>query len=148
MLATQGYLGFTVSIFFILGLIAAAYSSADSALTALTTSFCIDFLSIEDREKSKQKNIRKAVHLGMSFTLFVVIMIFSLLNDESVISSLFKAAGYTYGPLLGMFAFGLMNPHPIKDRYVPIISIISPILCFVLSQNSESWLNGYKFGFE
>lgn len=148
LLATQGYLSFTVSVFFILGLIAAAYSSADSALTALTTSFCIDFLSIEDKEEVRQKSLRKLVHIGMSFMLFVVIMIFSILNDESVISSLFKAAGYTYGPLLGMFAFGLMNKQPVKDKFVPIISIISPILCFVLSQNSEEWLNGYKFGFE
>ena len=98
-----------VGLFFLLGLIAAAYSSADSALTALTTSFCVDFLAIEKKEASKQISIRKRSHILFSVILFLVILIFKLINDESVISALFKVAGYTYGPLLGMYAFGLFT---------------------------------------
>ena len=104
-----------VGLFFLLGLIAAAYSSADSALTALTTSFCVDFLAIEKKEASKQISIRKRSHILFSVILFLVILIFKLINDESVISALFKVAGYTYGLLLGMYAFGLSDKWKIKD---------------------------------
>lgn len=134
--------------FFILGLIAAAYSSADSALTALTTSVCIDFLDIKSKEKKLQSKIRKTVHVGMSLVIYVVIVIFNLINDESVISALFTVAGYTYGPLLGMYAFGLFTKRNVKDAAVPWISLVSPILCYILHINSEDWLNGYVFGFE
>lgn len=147
-LALSGGLGTTVAVLFILGLIAAAYSSADSALTALTTSVCVDFLSIDKKETALALKLRKRVHVLMSLLLYVVIMLFSLISDESVVSSLFKAAGYTYGPLLGLYAFGLLHKHAVNDRLVPFICILSPLLTYLLQSNSEAWLNGYKFGFE
>lgn len=135
-------------IFFILGLVAAAYSSADSALTALTTSVCIDFLDINNKTEKLKVKLRKQVHLIVSFALFLVILIFNLINDESVISSLFKAAGYTYGPLLGLYAFGLITKRSVKDKFVPIICITSPIISFLLNAYSVELFNGYKFNFE
>jgi len=147
-IASQGYLSPVVGIFFILGLIAAAYSSADSALTALTTSFCVDFLNIDKREKQLSKLIRKKVHIVISVLLIVVILIFNAVNDESVISAIFTVAGYTYGPLLGMYAFGLFSRFKVRDNLVPVVCLLSPVVCYVLSVNSEEWFNGFKFGFE
>jgi Na+/proline symporter len=135
-------------VFFILGLVAAAYSSADSALTALTTSVCVDFLDVKNKDESVSVKLRKKVHVIVSFILFIVILGFDMINDESVISSLFKAAGYTYGPLLGLYAFGLILKRKVRDNLVPIICILSPIVCFVLNSYSETIFNGYKFGFE
>ncbi|MCC5929720.1 MAG: sodium:solute symporter [Cyclobacteriaceae bacterium] len=135
-------------VFFILGIIAAAYSSADSALTALTTSFCVDFLQFERKEEALRKRTRIVVHIGFSFLVLVVIMIFKALNDESVINSLFKIAGYTYGPLLGLFSYGLFTKKPLRDKWVPLVCTISIIMSYLLNLNSEQWLNGYKFGFE
>jgi len=138
-----------VGIFFMLGLVAAAYSSADSALTALTTSFCIDFLGLNKKENGGSKQTRTYVHIAFSFILFLVILGFNLINDTSVISSLFKAAGYTYGPLLGMFAFGIFTKRKVADNYnIILICIISPLLCYLINNNSAEWFNGYKFGFE
>jgi len=131
---------------FILGLIAAAYSSADSALTALTTSFCVDFLGF--REDSNRIKTRYLVHVGFSLLLFSTIIVFRLLNNESVINSLFKLAGYTYGPLLGLYSFGLFTRLKIKDPWVPLIAFFSPILCGILSLKSKQWFGGYEFGFE
>ena len=139
-------LGFLTSVIFILGIIAAAYSSADSALTSLTTSFCIDFLDIEKRKNKKRT--RLLVHIGFSVLLFIVILIFNEINDESVINSIFKAAGYTYGPLLGLFSFGIFTKYKIKDRFVFLICIISPIISYLVNIYSEQLLFGYKFGFE
>lgn len=133
---------------FILGITAAAYSSADSALTSLTTSFCVDVLNFKDQEESYKKKTRIKVHVGFSILLFIVIMIFSIINDESVITSLFKAAGYTYGPLLGLFAFGMFTTRNIKDKWTPLITLVSPLLSYIINLNSEAWLGGYKFGFE
>lgn len=147
-LALKGHLGIVAAFFFILGLIAAAYSSADSALTALTTSVCIDLLNIEKKEEHTASRLRKKVHVLMSFVLFIIIMLFSLINDENVISSLFKAAGYTYGPLLGLYAFGMLTQKKIYDAAVPVLSLIAPILTYVLQLNSAAWFNGYEFGFE
>ena len=144
-IATQ-HLSVFAGIFFILGLIAAAYSSADSALTALTTSVCVDFLNIKNKKNGTK--IRKNVHILVSFVLFIVILIFNALNDESVISSLFKAAGYTYGPLLGLYAFGIFLTSKIKDKFVPIICVLAPIISFFLNKYSVQLFNGYKFGFE
>ncbi|MCB0402282.1 MAG: sodium:solute symporter [Flavobacteriales bacterium] len=146
-IATQ-HLSGAAAIFFVLGLIAAAYSSADSALTALTTSVCIDFLDIEKKEERQKTRIRKRVHVLVSLVLFVVILLFSTINNESVISDLFKAATYTYGPLLGLYAFGLIMKRGVKDRWVPLICILSPIICYVFNVNSAEWFNGYRFGFE
>jgi len=136
-----------VGLFFLLGLIAAAYSSADSALTALTTSFCVDFLAIEKKEASKQISIRKRSHILFSVILFLVILIFKLINDESVISALFKVAGYTYGPLLGMYAFGLFTKWKIKDHLIIPVVLIAPILSYVLQLKAPDWW-GFHFGFE
>ena len=147
-LALGNTLGISVAVFFILGLIAAAYSSADSALTALTTSVCVDFLAIEKKSEQLAQKIRKRTHILMSVVLYLVILIFSLISDESVISSLFKVAGYTYGPLLGLYAFGLIHKTEVKDKWVPLLCLLSPVFCFVIEMNSEVWLNGYKFGFE
>ncbi len=136
---------------FIIGLISAAYSSADSALTALTTSFSIDFLNIKQKAHLSEKQrirIRNLVHISFSFLVLIVIVGFRAINDASVISKLFTIAGYTYGPLLGMFAFGLFTSFKINDKWVPAVSVISPLLCYFLSSNSVDWFNGYKFGFE
>lgn len=135
-------------VLFILGLIAAAYSSADSALTALTTSVCIDFLSIDGKTNDKKESIRKRVHVLVSFVMFITILLFSLISDESVISSVFKAAGYTYGPLLGLYSFGLFTKMKVKDNLVPIVCILSPIISYLLNRYSVELFNGYQFNFE
>ncbi|MEN7550802.1 sodium:solute symporter [Rapidithrix thailandica] len=133
---------------FLLGITAAAYSSADSALTALTTSFCVDFLNIEKLPEERQKPLRLKVHIAFSLLMFMVILGFHAFNDESVVMAVFKAAGFTYGPLLGLFVFGMFTKREVKDRFVPWICLISPLLCYVVNANSEAWLRGYKFGFE
>jgi len=145
MLALQHFApiaGFT----FIVGLIAAAYSSADSALTALTTSFCVDFLGFDDKKGDVKTRMR--VHIAMSLVLGIQILLFHSLHNDSLITQLFKVAGYTYGPLLGLFAFGLFTNRVVKDKWVPLVAILSPVICYILQVNSEAWLWGYKFGFE
>jgi SSS family transporter len=142
-------IGIMTSAFFLLGLIAAAYSSADSALTSLTTSFCIDIIELDKKPKEQQKKVRKKVHVLMSLVLILVIILFnSLFKNVSVIWELFKAAGYTYGPLLGLFAFGILTKSQIKDKYVWIIAVIAPIVSFIINQYSVVLLNGYQIGFE
>jgi len=142
-------IGIVTSSFFLLGLIAAAYSSADSALASLTTSFCIDIIDLETKEASKQKRIRKQTHIGFSLLLAVVIIAFNtIFTDVSVIWELFKAAGYTYGPLLGLFAFGIFTKAQIKDKWVWLIAIIAPIVSYTLNAYSETLFGGYKIGFE
>jgi len=150
MLATQGYLPITVSLLFILGLIAAAYSSADSALTALTTSFSIDILGIQKMqiEEKKQILIRKWVHVGMSVLTGIVILVFNKINNQAVIGAVFTLAGYTYGPLLGLFAFGMFTPFTVRDRWVWLVAILSPILCLFLGKFSSMLFWGYEIGFE
>lgn len=142
------HLGIGVFIFFLIGLIAAAYSSADSTLTALTTSFSIDILDIEKKyDAAKQITIRKRVHIMISLVLIVVIVAFKyVIKDESVIAKLLVFAGYTYGPLLGLYAFGLFTKWQVKDKLVPNIAILSPILSYVISVNSLKWF-GFEFGF-
>jgi len=130
--ALQGGLGLGVGVFFILGLIAAAYSSADSALTSLTTAFCVDFLKIENKPKKQQINQRKKVHVAFSLVLVFAILIFKAINDESVIAALFKVAGYTYGPLLGLYAFGLFTKWKVRDKMVPLVAVLSPVICYIL----------------
>jgi len=148
LVALQQGLGPALAVLFILGLIAAAYSSADSALTALTTSFTVDILNPGDIPENRMRRLRTRVHIGISFVLFAVIMIFRLVNDQSVISALFTAAGYTYGPILGLYAFGLLTRRKVRDRWVPVVALLSPVLCGVLSTFSEEWFRGYRFGFE
>jgi len=147
-IALNSGLGITVAITFILGLIAAAYSSADSALTSLTTSFCIDFLNIEKKPQQDQKKIRKKTHLLMSGLLIIVIIIFKHVLDSNVIDGLLTVAGYTYGPLLGLFAFGIFTNYQIKDKYVWIIAVSSVIIVYVLGQIPPEKLGGYVVGYE
>lgn len=147
-IALNGGLGITIGIVFILGLIAAAYSSADSALTSLTTSYCIDFIDIERKEKSKQKTIRKKVHIGVSVLLIIVIIIFKYVLQDNVISSLLQVASYTYGPLLGLFAFGIFTKINIHDKLVWIVAILSVIATYFLNDYSVQLFNGYVFGYE
>jgi SSS family transporter len=137
-----------IGIVFLLGIIAAAFSSADSALTALTTAFCVDFLNLEGKTEKEQKRARLMVHVGFSFILFLVIVIFRVINNDSVISAVFTVAGYTYGPLLGLFSFGLFTRKQVIDKYVPFLAVLSPVLTYLISMNSEALLWGYKFGFE
>lgn len=139
-------------IIFILGIIAAAYSSADSTLTALTTSFCVDFLNFEKKGQSdpEQKRIRTRVHIGMSFMLLAIVVFFGSLNNSAVINQLFKAAGYTYGPLLGLFAFGILTRRTIKPGmgpWVVAICLLAPVLSYILDKNSAGWFHGFTFGF-
>ena len=138
-----------IGIVFIIGLIAAAYSSADSALTSLTTSFCVDILGFERNDKSEaaNKQTRFMVHIGFSLLLFFMIVIFNLINNDSVVNKLFKYAGYTYGPLLGLYTFGFFTKMKIKDPLAVLVCIAAPILTFLIDINSAHWFNGFKFGF-
>lgn len=137
-----------VGIIFLLGITAAAFSSADSALTSLTTAFCIDFLNLDTKPEKKRKKIRLLVHIGFSFILFLVIIVFRIINDDSVITAVFKVAGYTYGPLLGLYAFGLFTRYKVYDKWVPVIAILAPFLSHILKVYSADIIPGYKMGFE
>lgn len=147
MFCTSGILGSTILVFFTIGIIAAAFSSADSALTALTTSFCVDILGIEKEQAKKAKQTRMKVHLLISVLFVIIIMIFKALNNRSVIDAIYVIASYTYGPLLGLFAFGLFTKRQPIDRYVPYICIASPLICFALEQLVLR-VTGYRFGYE
>ena len=137
-----------IAIVFILGLTAAAYSSADSALTSLTTSFCVDFLDFNKKENEKiKKQERLKVHIAFSVILFLVIILFRAINDQSVISAIFKVAGYTYGPLLGLFSFGIFTKFQINDRFVPIVVLSSPVLSFLIDRGLPILFNGFTLGF-
>lgn len=136
------------AIAFVLGITAITYASADSALTALTTSFCIDFLDFKHRPQDRQISLKNWVHLGFSVLLLLVILVFKYFNSDSIIALLFTLVGYTYGPLLGMFTFGMLTRRSVKDSWVPFIGVLSPVLTYVISANSEAWFWGYKFGFE
>jgi SSS family solute:Na+ symporter len=147
-IATKGNLGLATAIFFLLGLIAAAYSSADSALTSLTTSFSIDILEIDKQEDKKlQEKTRKKIHILFSFILIATILIFKyFIADESVIAKIFTFANYTYGPLLGLYAFGLFTKLKVKDKMVPLICLASPFLTYLLNYVALESV-GFDFGF-
>ena len=138
-----------IGIAFVIGLIAAAYSSADSALTSLTTSFCVDFLNFDKIELSEQEKSRRRLKVHLSFTilLLVVILVFNAINNDAVINGLFKMAAYTYGPLLGMFAFGIFTKLDVYDAWVWVVVLLSPIISYILDVNSEAWFDGLQFGF-
>ena len=145
------YLGPMAGIVFMIGLISAAFPSADGALTSLTTCVSIDFLGINKKQGLTEKaatRLRYSVHLSIALLFLISILIFSTLNDEAVIDKLFTIAGYTYGPLLGLYTFGLFTKRSVNDRMTPFIAIFSPITCFFLSKYSVQLFNGYKFGFE
>ncbi|MDT0552361.1 sodium:solute symporter [Urechidicola vernalis] len=147
-IAMLGDLGIGVSLFFLLGLIAAAYSSADSALTSLTTSFSIDILEIDQKNSEEEQiRIRKRVHIAFSLVLIVTILVFKyFIANESVIAKIFQFAGYTYGPLLGLYAFGLFTKQKVNDNAVPYIAILAPVLTILISIYSKKSF-GFDFGF-
>jgi Na+/proline symporter len=145
------YLGGISAVFFVIGIISAAYPSADGALTALTTSFCFDMLGLNKKENwsdARKKRVRYIVHFSFALILLIVIVIFRIINDEAVILKLFTVAGYTYGPLLGLYAFGLFYKDKIRDHMVPLICLLSVFITYLLDHNSETLFSGYKFGFE
>ena len=132
-------------------MIAAAFSSADSALTALTTSFCVDFLGFEKRKNADKKVLtqtRYLVHLGVTLAVLGTVLIFKYALEGNVVGQLFKAAGLTYGPLLGLFAFGIFTKRKIVDSVAPLICITAPIVCYFLNKYSTDIFNGYQIGFE
>ncbi len=149
-LAVKTDLGIAAAVFFVLGLIAAAYSSADSSMTAITTSFSLDILQIDKKyPPEQQKKIRKMVHIGISiFFVLILILYKAVITDKSIINSIFKFAGYTYGPLLGLFTFGLFTKYQVKDKLVPLIVIISPILTYFIAVLPEKMGWQYRFSFE
>lgn len=148
LIATGHYFPMIVGILFIIGLISAAYSAAGSALTALTTSFTVDVLGIKNKKESDVTRMRKRVHIGMAVMMGVVIFVFNILNNTSVIDAVYTLASYTYGPILGLFAFGIFIKKPVRDRFVPLVAIASPFICLVLQKNSKAWFGGYEFSYE
>ncbi len=141
-------LGLAVGIFFLLGITASSYASADSALAGLTTSFCIDFLNFKDKPEPQRKRQKSIVHVSFSILFLIIIVIFKEINERSVIDAVLNVAGYTYGPLLGLFSFGILTRRVVNDKLVPVICIVSPVLSYILSANSVNWLGGYVFGIE
>ncbi|WP_298150108.1 sodium:solute symporter [Flavobacterium sp.] len=146
------YLGAVPAIVFLLGLTAATFATTDSALTALTTSFCVDFLGMDKAANThNQRTVRTRhfVHIGFSLLMFLVIIVFNALNDESVVTMIFRVAGYTYGPLLGLYCFGLfLKKLTVHDKLVPLICLLSPMLTYFISEHSAKWMGGYVFDTE
>ena len=147
-IALSGELGIAVGILFILGLVAAAYSSADSALTSLTTTIFVDFMKNENKDEKQQIKIRTIIHVAVSVVIFITVIAFKHTLTSSAINQVLFIGALTYGPLLGMFAFGLLSKHSVKDKLVPFICIASPILSYYISSYAPEMLNGYQFGFE
>lgn len=148
MIATGGYFPVFVGVLFIIGLVSSAYSAAGSALTALTTSFTIDILGAKGKSDEALASTRKRVHVAMAVLMGVTIFVFNSLNNTSVIDAVYTLASYTYGPILGLFAFGIFTKRQVRDRYIPLVAIVSPLLCLVLQLNSEAWFGGYRFSYE
>jgi Na+/proline symporter len=141
-----------ISIIFIIALISALFPSADGALTALTSSFCIDILGIKERKdlnEQQKRKIRLSVHLTMTVIFFICILIFREINSRSIIDKILDLAGYTYGPLLGLFTFGILTKRSLPDSFIiALIALVSPLLCYLLQVNAPSLLNGYVIGIE
>ncbi len=147
--ATQTGLPSIVGIVFSLGLISSTYSAAGSAMTALTTSFTVDILGgARKYDETRLTSVRRMVHICMAVGMAVVIMAFRMLNNTSVIDAVYVLSSYTYGPILGMFAFGIATKKPVRDRWVPLVAVLSPILCLILDMNSVRWFGGYRFSYE
>lgn len=146
--ATDGGLPAIVGILFTIGLTASAYGAGGSALTALTTSFTVDILGTDGKEEQTVRGVRQRVHLAMALGMGAVILIFSKLNGTSAIDAVYKLASYTYGPILGLFSFGVLTRRKAKDRHVPFVAVLSPLVCLVLQLNSERWFGGYRFSYE
>ena len=146
--ATGGSLPSVVGILFVLGLVSCAYGAGGSALTALTTSFTVDILSVKGRSEASVTTMRKRVHLAMAALMAVTIVVFNALNNTSAIDAVYRLASYTYGPILGMFAFGILTRRAVRGRAVPFIAIAAPLVCLVLDLNSAAWFGGYHFSYE
>ncbi|MBR5660711.1 MAG: sodium:solute symporter [Bacteroidales bacterium] len=146
--ATSDLLPGIVGILFIVGLVASAYGAGGSALTSLTTSFTVDILGAAKKGETGLTRTRKRVHLAMAALMAVVIVVFNKLSNTSAINAVYTLASYTYGPILGMFAFGLACKRKVKDKFVPLVAILAPALCLILQLNSERWFGGYKFSYE
>lgn len=145
-IATGGHFPLIVGILFVIGLISAAYAAAGSALTALTTSFTVDILGSTKKDaESTVAGTRKKVHIGMAIIMGLVILVINMLNNTSVINAVYILASYTYGPILGMFVFGIFTKRQVKDRFIPLVALLSPILCYIIDSNSKIWFNGYEF---
>ena len=145
------HLGEFAGLIFLIGLISALYPSADGALTALTSAFCIDIIGLPERrdlDEKRKTRIRYMVHLSFAIIFLLSIIYFKQHNDSSVISTLLTIAGYTYGPLLGLYAFGMFTSRSIYDKWVPLICILSPLICYYINLHSTAWFNGYQLGFE
>jgi Na+/proline symporter len=147
MLALNNF-GLLVGIFFLLGITASTYASSDSALAGLTTAFCIDFLDFRNKEEEVKKKQKTIVHVGFSLLFLVIILIVKAVNEKSIIDTVLKAAGYTYGPLLGLFAFGLLTKRTVKGWPILAICLLSPCLSLWLSSHSSDWFSGYKIDIE
>ena len=149
MLVQEGWFGYGVTVLFVLGIAAAAFSSVDSALTALTTSFCIAILEIEKKQldEGRATRIRRRVHIAVVFVFVIFTLIFKALNSTSVIDAIYIMASYTYGPLLGLFAFGLFTHKMPRDRFIPVVCVLSPVICYALSVIVPQY-TGYQFGYE
>lgn len=146
--ATSGLLPAVVGVLFIIGLVSCAYSAGGSALTSLTTSFTIDIIGTANKSDEQVTSVRKKVHIAMTVLMGVTIVVFNLLNNTSAIDAVYKLASYTYGPLLGLFAFGILTRWKVRDRWVPLVAFLAPLLCLMLQLNSERWFGGYKFSYE
>jgi len=147
-LATHAGVPLVVGLLFVLGMVAVAYSSADSALAALTTSVCVDLLQVQRHAVVQQESLRSRVHVLGSVAVVAAMAVFHLVDSASVIQLGFALATYTYGPLLGLFAFGLFTRKPVRDGWVPCVAVLAPVLTFVLDRYSAEWFWGYHFGFE
>ena len=148
----MGYLPTAVGIIFIIGLISALFPSADGALTALTSSFCIDMLGLKRKEgisEKAQKRTRMIVHLSFTVVFMICILIFKWINNKSIINIILDLAGYTYGPLLGLFSFGILTRRKLRDGIsVTFVCLLAPVACYIISRNSAAWFGGYQIGFE
>lgn len=147
LVATGGYLPYAVGIIFVVGLISSAYSTAGSALTALTTSFTVDVLGIHNKSEKAITRTRKKVHAGMAVIMGIVIFVFNIFNNTSVVDAVYILASYTYGPILGLFTFGILMKQPVRDKFVPVVAIVSPIISYAIQALTLNIWN-YKFSYE
>jgi peptidoglycan/LPS O-acetylase OafA/YrhL len=148
MLISEGFLGVPVLIFFTIGVIAVTFANADSALTGLTTSICVDMLEIKRYDEKKAKRVRIGVHLSLSLIFIAIMLVFKAINDTSVIDAIYTIASYTYGPLLGLFAFGILfKRRRTWDKIVPYVCVLAPLICFAADRTLNATI-GYRFGYE
>jgi Na+/proline symporter len=147
MLITQNQLGVAALLFFIIGIIAVTFASADSALTGLTTSVCVDIFHVSQYDERKAKQVRLAVHFAISLVFIGIMLLFRAINNTNVLDAIYTIASYAYGPLLGLFTFGIFFKRKTTDKYVPYICVLSPVVCYALNEVLKSTVH-YQFGYE